>query len=73
MFFGFVGSNIGSARHRKIQGYKIFRACSSESENQITGFVFSDFLMKKRGHKNGNDEIGEGGPFQGYYHEELRL
>jgi hypothetical protein len=25
----------------------------------MTGFVFSDFLMKKRGHKNENDEIGE--------------
>ncbi|KYH05857.1 hypothetical protein A1704_12245 [Chryseobacterium cucumeris] len=59
MFFWFVGSNIASARHRKTGDCKIFNACSSESENQITAFVFSNFLMKKRGYKNGNGEIGE--------------
>jgi len=45
--------------HRKTGCCKILRAYSLESENQITGFVFSYFLMKKSGHKNGNGEIGE--------------
>jgi len=55
----FVESNIASAKYRKIGYCKIFRGCSLESENGITGFLFSGVLKKKRGHKNGNGEIGE--------------
>jgi len=52
-------SNIGSIKHRKIGCCKIFRQCSLENENGIMGFVFSEFLKKKRTYKKRNDEIGE--------------